>query len=59
MDESKLAAIFVSLRRTDGSRTVRLMIADGPPLGSVNRGRSAFSGADSPPLTDFSDMGLN
>ena len=55
MDESKLGVIFVSLRRTDGSRTVRLMIVDGPPLGSVNRGRSAFSSADGPPVSDFSD----
>ena len=31
MGESKLGAILVFLRRTDGSRTVRLLTADGPP----------------------------
>ena len=31
MDESMLEAIFVSLRRTDGSRTVRMLTADSLP----------------------------
>ena len=56
MDESKLGAIFVSLRRTDESRTVLLLTADGPRWGSVNHGQSVFSSADSPPLADFSDL---
>ena len=56
MGESKLGVILVSLRTTDGLRTVRLLTADGPPLVSVNRGRSAFSSADGPPLADFSDL---
>ena len=49
---------FKLLRRTDESRTVHLLTADGPLWGSVNRGQSAFGGADSPPVSDSSDLVL-
>ena len=49
---------FKLLRRSDESRTVRLLTADGPLWGSVNRGQSAFSSADSPPVADSSDLVL-
>ena len=42
---------FKLLCKIDGSRTIRAG-------GSVNCGRSVFSIADSPPVSDFSDMGL-
>ena len=54
---NQIVGDFELLCRTDWSRTVRLLIADGPPLVSVNRGRSAFSSADVPPLADFSEIG--
>ena len=54
MGESKLGGDFVFLHIIDGSRTVHLLNADGPPW-FMNHGRSAFRSADGPPVSDFSD----
>ena len=45
---NKIVGDFKLLRRSDESRTVRLLTADGSLWGSVNHGQSAFSSADSP-----------
>ena len=55
MGESKLGAILVFLRRTDGSRTVRFLPRTVRRGGSVNRGRSTFRSADGPPVHRMAD----